>query len=252
MGASVVQGKGRWAVAAAGALVIVGALLLLFRLPVPAEPLRPPTTAGAKKAIVKMARPDDRSRLLREEAELRDLRPLFLPTERNAALPEPRLEPGRSFLDNETLKLKFTEADAPVSESLPKPTIAGSPAQKASVADALSPAENPISLQGFGRRDVKIQPLKERAGYIEVMALKDGKTVVGEELPVEARPPAGKPWSPVQLLATVDAAGLVETPVVVEGSRVDEVDDHFKKYLARTVAIWDRLPPGFYRITVAP
>lgn len=245
----VLETKGRWLVAAVGAAVIIGGLLLMFRLPAPTKPLAPLATP---KAVVKMARPDDSSRLLREEAELRDLRPLFLPTERNAALPEPRLEPGRAFLDNETLKLKFAEAEAQVSENLPKATIAGSPAEKASMLDALSPLENPLSLQGFGRREAKIQPVKERAGYMEVTALRDGKTLVGEELPAEARPAAGKSWSPVEFIATVDTAGLVGTLVVVEGSRLDDVDSHFKNYLARTVAIWDRLPPGFYRITVAP
>ena len=102
---SVLEGRGRWTVAAGGALVVMTAVLLLFRLPAPPTPLSVPKLPSPAKATVKMAPPDGSDVLLREEAQLRDLRPLFLPTERNAALPEPRLEPGRTFLDNETLKL---------------------------------------------------------------------------------------------------------------------------------------------------
>jgi hypothetical protein len=56
----------------------------------------------------------------------------------------------------------------------------------------------------------------------------------------------------MELFAAVDAAGLAAPLLVTEGSRVDEVDAHFRKMLAQTYRIGERLPPGFYRIVVGP
>ena len=102
--------QGRWLAAFVGALGVVGGLALLFRSPAPRQ-LTLPARVETKQAL-RVARPDDRNVLLKQETELRDLRPLFLPTERNAALPEPQLEPGRTFLDSENLKLTFSDADS--------------------------------------------------------------------------------------------------------------------------------------------
>jgi hypothetical protein len=203
--------------------------------------------------MLTMARPDDSDLLLKAEAQLRDLRPLFLPTDRNAALPEPRLEPGRTFLETETLKLMFTNGETQLSKDLPPVvTLGARPVVEASPADALSPMEAGLSLQSFGRGPVEIKACDRRGGFVEVTALKDGNRVFEWELPVEARPPADKSWAPVEFIAVVDSGGLVSPLVVTTGSRVEEVDSHFRIYLARNFRIGDRLSPGFYRITVAP
>src|SRR5687767_14616959 len=122
--ASEMESKGRWITAGLVALAVVAMLVLLFRFPAPPVPL-PQRVVEGKIASVKIAKPNDNNRLLKEEAELRDMRPLFLPTERNAALPEPRLESGRTFLDNETLKLTFTDTEAQVSQELPPVALLG-------------------------------------------------------------------------------------------------------------------------------
>src|SRR5690606_6586486 len=132
------------------------------------------------KAMVQMARPDDADLLLKAEAELRDLRPLFLPTERNAALPEPRLEPGRSVHDNELPKLTFGEAEARISRSLPPVvTLNGRPVTDATPADVLSPRESDLGLQGFGRDAAPVPAFSPRGGYVEVTALATGERVLG-------------------------------------------------------------------------
>jgi hypothetical protein len=249
---SAFETKGRWVLASGGAVAVTVILLLLFRFPAPTTPLISKLVSPVP-ATIKLARPDNTDLVLKEEAELRDLRPLFLPTERNAALPEPRLEPGRTFLENETIKLMFTAAEAQVSKGLPPvATLDGQRVEEATPVNALSPHENGMTVQGFGRTNAAIVPFVPRAGYLEVTGIKDGVRVLGQELPPEARSPTQKSWSPVEFIAVVDAAGLVSPLVVTDGSRVDEVDSHFRIYLAQNFRIGEQLPPGFYRITVAP
>jgi hypothetical protein len=254
MQASALESKVRWWIAGFGAVGIIVALLTLFRFPEPPKVRQiPSVVVEHRKALVRMAKPDDSNMLLKEEAELRDMRPLFLPTERNAALPEPRLESGRTFLDNETLKLTFTDTEAQVSRDLPPVALLdGRRVEEARPIDALSLMENPLSLLSFGRGNSKVVPVGSRSAFLQVTALKDGTSVLDEKLPPNARPPGDKGWAPVEFIATVDAAGLVGPLVVTEGSRVEETDAHFRNYLARTFRIGDRLPPGFYRVTVSP
>lgn len=250
---SVFESRSRWGIAAAGAVVVIVAVLFLFRLPAPVAGLAPPLISSAPKASVQMARPDNSDRLLKQEAELRDLRPLFLPTERNAALPEPRLEPGRTFLETELRKPIVTDTEAQVSKALPPVvTLDGQPVAKATAVDVLSPLENRMALHGIGRNEPSLVPFTARGGYVEATSLKDGVRVLGEGLSADARPPSGKSWTPVEFIAVIDAAGLASPLVVTEGSRVDEVDAHFRNYLERNFRIGERLSPGFYRITVAP
>ena len=96
--------------------------------------------------------------------------------------------------------------------------------------------------------------MEGRAGFVEVTAASNGEKVLAEALPVAARPNSlgSKPWSPIELLAIVDTAGLASPLVITEGSRVEEVDLFFKTYLTQTFRIGARLTPGYYRITVAP
>jgi hypothetical protein len=251
--ARVVESRGRWVAATLAAGGIVLGLLMLFRLPSPPTPLATSVVSAAPRATMKMARPEEGNALLKEEAELRDMRPLFLPTERNAALPEPRLEPGRTFLDNETLKLVFSEAEAHVSRELPPvATLNSKPVDQATAVDLLSPVETGLTFQGFGRRERRVTTFTERGGYVEVTDLKQGGSVLSGTLSLEARPSGEKSWAPVEFVAAIDAAGLVSPLIVAVGSRVEEVDAHFKKYLTQKYRIGERLPPGFYRITVAP
>jgi hypothetical protein len=249
MSENVIGEKGRWTIATIGAIGATAILLFLFRLP-PSPIALTPSIPEPVRSVVKMARPDEADMLLKAETELRDLRPLFLPTERNAALPAPRLEAGRTFLDAENLKPIIGDAEMQVSKDLPPVvTLDGQPLEKARPIDALTPD---LTLLGFGRSTTAIKPLLPRGGFIEVTTTRDGQRILTQELPVAARPPGDKPWSPVEFLAAVDAAGLVSPLVVTEGSRVEEVDVYLRNYLTRNFRIGERLAPGFYRITVAP
>ena len=230
-------------------MLVVGAILVLFRFPAPPPaPVLPP-----QKSAVQLARPGLADEVLRQETELRDLRPLFLPTTRNAALPEPKREPGRTSLDEEPPKWSFGDADLQVGREFPAvATLGGKPVEKAELADALSIESAEAPLQGFGRRGAEISPFVARGGFVEVVAARDGRQVLAETLPIGARPPGGKAWGPIELLATVDAAGLACPLIVTDGSRVEEADLHFRNYLVETFRIGARLAPGYYRVVVAP
>jgi len=191
--------------------------------------------------------------LLKEETELRDLSPLFLPTERNASLPPPRREPGRTFLDEESPKFRFTEVELQLAKGLPPTaTVNGRAAGIAEPVDTLAPQVIGSSLAGFGRRRSDIPAFSARGGLVEVVAAGSGRSVLIAKLPIEGRPPGGKAWAPVEFLAVVDAAGLASPLIVTEGSRVEEVDAFLGNYLTRAFRLGDRLGPGFYRVIVAP
>jgi hypothetical protein len=250
MSEDVMGGKGRWMIAAIGAIGVTAAFLFLVRLPSPPVALPTQSPPVSTKTVVKMARPDEADLLLKAETELRDLRPLFLPTKWNAALPDPRLEAGRTFLDNENFKPTFADAEIQVSKDLPDvATLNGQPLENVRPVDALAPD---LTLLGFGREPSTVKPSAARGGFVEVTSMRDGNRVLAEPLPITARPPGDKPWAPVEFLAVIDLAGLASQLVVHESSRVDDVDVYLRNFLTRDFRIGDRLEPGFYRITVAP
>ncbi len=250
--AGAVTGAGqRWTVAAAGG----GAALLVMTLAFqPTLPLPPEVPAAARKAGLTLIRQDDANRVLHEQAVMHDTTPLFLPTELNAAARElPRREPAKTFLDNDPPKLSIGEAGLNITaDLLPIVSLNGKPPGQAKAEDVLAVDPGGGMLVGFGRIETKVTALPLRGGFVEVVATGTGRTVLAETLPAEAAPPTTKAWQPMEFLAAVDPAGLVGPLVITEDSRVEEVNTYFRKYLAQTYRIGERLPPGFYRIIVGP
>jgi hypothetical protein len=241
--------KRRWIIAALAAAAVMAGVVLLFRPPTP-----PP--AGAKLAgrpPVQLARPGTADPILREQAEMRDLAPLFLPTDKNASLSPPPRDPSRSFLEDESPKLRFGETETNVVKNFPPVAMVnGRPAGQAGALDVFSADAAASSLAGLGREPVKIEPFPARGGFVEVVASRSGERVLAESLAASAAPAGDQAWGPVEFLAVVDPAGLVAPLTVTTGSRVAEVDAHFGTFLAKVFRVGDRLAPGFYSITVAP
>lgn len=241
--------KVRWMAAVTVALGVVTSVAWLFRMPPEVGALPKPEPRPA----VQMARTAATDRVLREETEIRDLRPLFLPTEFNVTLPEPRREAGRTFLDNETLKLGFSESELSLVRDLPPfVTLGGKSAEEARGTDLLAAELDGAGAVGFGREAVPKTEFKARGGFVEIFSSADGRRVLEEELPPDARPPGEKPWEPLEILAAVDAAGLAAPLIVTTSSRVEEVDVHVRNFLSQRFRVGDRLAPGFYRIVVGP
>ncbi|MSU64879.1 MAG: hypothetical protein EXS38_01980 [Opitutus sp.] len=242
--------KQRWTVAAVGAIGVMGLMIWLMRAPEVAS-LK---LVAPSKPVVRLVEPDGSHTALDEEAIIHDPTPLFLPTARNATLKElPRREPGKGFLDKETLKLGFSEANLNLTKDFPPVVMLGGklPTQ-AGPGDLLSIHGPGSLLLGFGQSDMVQSPLPARGGFVEVIASATGRCALAEALPVTARPAVEKAWQPMEFLVAVDAAGLVGPLVVTLGSGVDEVDAYFRRYLGHTFRIGERLSPGFYRIVVGP
>jgi hypothetical protein len=211
-----------------------------------------PVAGSVSKHAVQLAAPADQ--LLRDETELRDLRPLFLPTERNARPPELKREPGRTFLDNDTVKLSFSESELNLNKDFPPVAmVADKRADEATPLDALASEATALTWFGIGRNEVRVESLEPRGGFVEVISADNGAPIFGEPLSVSAsRPPGDKPWAPMEFLVRIDATGLATPLVVTTSSGVEEVDAHFRKFLAKTYRIGERLEPGSYRVIVAP
>ncbi len=242
--------RGRWWVAGAAAAVLTATFVSVVRIPVAPVALRSPASSALTPPAVRIARPDASDRLLQDEADLRDLRPMFLPTERNAALAEPRLEAGRTFLEHESFK---GAAEPAVGAALPEiSSIQGGALEQATPLDALGATGVGLSLAGFGRQRAELAPMKARGAVVEVVSMSDGRTVWTQTLPESGTPRRDQAWNPLEMVAVVDRAGLAGPLVITEGSRIDDVDVHFRNYLAQTFRLGERLAPGFYRVIVSP
>ena len=239
----------RWLPAALAGALVVGAGVLLIRDvdPLPVSGKRP------APAPVRLARAAEADGFLRDEASIRDLRPLFLPTPVNARAPEPRREAGRSLLDEDPVRLTYGEGEAGLLRVLPPvATLGGRPVERAEPRLVLEADGTEVAPVGFGREGRRVVPETARGGFLEVLAAGTGERVLAVELPETFAPPAGKTWEPLELLAIVDVAGLAAPLVVTESSRVEEVDVHFRRQLRQVFRLGERLAPGVYRVVVGP
>lgn len=239
----------RWLAAAIGALVLAGAAGSIFRKPtIESAPLASPAPPLELKKVTAENGP------LAEEALMRDLAPLFLPTERNASLARvPTREPGKTFLDAATPNLGVAGSNWRINEALPPiARINGKPAGEVAPLDLLHPSETELSLGGFGRTEAKVPALATRGAIVDVTNLRDGRRQPPHEITADLPPAALKGWQPVEFTAAVGAAGLVGQLTLVATSGSDEVDRFLRIYLARSFRVGERLAPGFYRITVTP
>jgi len=248
-----------WGLAGAASLAVLALVLLLFRSPVLPAPAAKPTGAASAStpggtapdnglAAVGLERLGEAgSPLLREEANLRDPTPLYLPTRWNAgnnAVPAAaRLDPGRSF-PNYRPRLVFNEAELALSFP-PAVAVPQRPAEAFAVDKPAAP------FAGFGQLEGKIKPLAARGAFARIVRAGDGEEALAEAL-TDAKPPVDIPWEPLEFLVAVDVAGVVRPPVLTASSHLATVDQYFQDYLTRTLHVGERLRPGFYRVSIGP
>lgn len=229
-----------WGAAGAG-LVLVLAIVAVELRPERELPLATERPNPARPAPVKLVN------LKKNEAVLTDPTPLFLPTEWNAGespLPANTLQaPGSSFAGYPA-KLQFGENEL----KLTFPATVEVPARPA---EALGAGKPPAVYLGRDSSGKKQAQLSARKAFVEVTVAENGQRVLAQSL-VDAAPPGGSDWQPLELLVAVDAMGLVGPPIVTESSRVTAVDDYFQNYVVKTLRAGQRLAPGFYRICVGP
>lgn len=241
--------KRRWAASAVGALAVVAAMVSLWQIPASG----PGALAGAVKPtpargrwVIQLTKPAETDQKVSDETLMHDQTPLFLPTARNVAMRPPRRpEAGRAVLDQDVSHNSFTAGELRL--NLPPPETV--PEQPAEVLLAGAPA---IPLYGFGKGGATPEaPL--HGAVVEILSLETNRRVMPPVvLEAEARPPTERSWRPLVFLARVNAAGLAGPLTIVNRSDVEEVDKFFRNYLGETFRIWDRLPPGSYRVIVGP
>lgn len=238
-----------WWLAAGLAALVTGLLLMLFSL----RPLEPEIITGEPEgsrgmSVVGLTRleQDSTDNLVAEEALFFDPTPLFLPTEWNAdqkGLPDSILRNPNRLFANYPAKLQFTQDELALTFTAPR-IVPDSPAE------ILSQLHDQAPYLGIGQKDEQIPTLAPRGGFLQVMAVQTGQMVLEQSLPAAASP-AGF-WRPLEVMAVVNAAGLVGRLSTVVSSGVEEVDGFFENYLVETYRIGQRLPPGFYRVCVGP
>jgi len=252
MCAAVRDSKRAWVVAGLASVVGVALVAALFR-----GPSEPPPAPGQARPILEL--PASSHALASDRAVFKDPTPLFLPTRWNAAPPERgrrQLEgnfqgygPDYSFSENE-LQL-----------NLPQPVAV--PAGPAHALVENSPG-NPF--MGIGRADSAVAPVSPRWALVEVLAAPDGRVVYSQPLKDLSTLPEpalhGGGWRPVEFMAAVDPAGLVGRLAPVVRREPPGVDRFVQlpgksvaaigTYLADTLRLGDRLPPGLYSVTVGP
>jgi hypothetical protein len=187
--------------------------------------------------------------ILRERAELFDPTPLFFPTQWNFGqrpLPESmRRQPGQVF---ENFGANFTFQEQAI-----KAYGVEAAAATERVEDVLVQG-NEAPFGGMGQVDVSRQPLAERNGFLEVKELIDGKIIMEQALTGIKLPRLD--FAPMEFLILVSNAGIVGEPVLMTGSRWEEVDEEvdafFRSYLVKTFRLGERLSPGRYRVLVGP
>lgn len=250
MATDVIGAKQRWIAAAVGAVILVAFAVSIFRAPSPAVPV---PQVPAQSVVLRKVTAEPGT--LGDETMMRDLTPMFLPTERNARLRKlPAREPGQSVLDVERPRLGIADSGWRFDQKLPRVvTLDGAPVSRATTAlEVFEAIEPDARLFGFGREAVTITSMPPRGALVEIVNNRDGRRLFSEVLEVKARPVTDKVWQPLEFLAAVGPAGLIAPLTLTTRSGVEEVDFFYRNYLVRTYRVGERLAPGFYRITVAP
>jgi len=239
-------GAGRWVVALT-VVFAIAALAVLFR------PLGHDRTQGRPEPQgpkVDLAQLDEKSgdKVLREQANLFDPTPLFLPTKWNASqrpLPntvEPL--PGQVFSQfGAKLVFGMEELTLPIETAWVGP--------KTPLDMLREQSRDPFI--GFDQQDLPLSPLSKRFGVVEVRRMGDGKLAAVMPLDRAVVLPASRSdWHPAEYVVSVTVAGLLGRPVNTVSSDFEEVDASLRDYLEKGLHLGERLPPGTYHVVVGP
>lgn len=226
----------------AGAIVLHVAALILFHAEPVGEEERKAQAAEVK--LLPMGGVETTSAPLREQALLFDSTPLFLPTRWNAVSnPVVRglsRRPGDLFpayspeLSLENIEIGSTRMDA----------SATAPIDGVREFDA-APFH---AFRGVPARAVR---LSGRTAHFQVLAAASGEEVFSVDID-DSLPDGGQLWGPAVFGVQITPLGLTGSPVLLEGSGIEEIDAFFSRQL-RDRILTGRLPePGYYRVLVGP
>lgn len=230
----------RWWVGCGLAVAVIGSWWVWHQAGLPVATEEPPVAAPAVR-LTKVGKhtqdPDDW--IVRERAEYFDPTPLFFPTEWNYAqgvlLEGRRREPGQVFGDVEPKFVSFQSSSTDMSA--------------VRLEDVLD-SGNEVPFDGLGELDVKVEPLAERGGFLEVKRMQDGETILAHPITGVVVPRVD--FAPLEFLVVIGRAGMVAAPALAAGSGADDVDLFFRSYLARNFRVGEGIRPGVYRVLIGP
>lgn len=180
------------------------------------------------------------------EVDLLDPTPLFLPTKVNAA----PLGPQRFRI---ATKGSFKTFPPVFSNPVSSVELSFSPITEvpATVGRGLRVGERPNPYRTFGEGEPTIEPLPKRLAYVDVVPVRGGESVLSMALPVIKSGPKAE-WHPMEWIAAVDRKGLMGSLALAVSSGSEEGDAFFRRYLADSFRLGNRLEPGLYRVRISP
>jgi hypothetical protein len=184
-----------------------------------------------------------------EDAWLNDPTPLFLPTRWSGAQLKPlRILSGSDF-SGFSPRLAFPTERLAVNIASPV-VVPSSPALALNSKDPSNPA------YGFGRSDDLHIVLASRVAWVKVSGMATGnrvyeKQILAKETPTAPTEVLMHAYSPIEFSVAVDSTGFIG-PILSTKRSGTQADQFFLDYLTHSLRIADRLPPGFYKISVGP
>lgn len=231
-----------------GVSFLLGVGAVLVHVPEPV--VRAPVAGNSGGVSVVRLDASNADLVLRQEAILRDPKPLFLPTSWNTAYAVQAdrmvVTPGASF-EAYAFKPLFSGAQGPVE----LPALVRLPE---SAAKAFDPLRSDKPYIGLAARAEAPAALAPRRACIELREAGTGRVVVCLDIN-DLKEAQGVLWSPAEFLACVSASGLVGRPSLVFGSGVESVDGALEGALVRhwpALEKLGKLQPGLYRVTLGP
>ena len=187
------------------------------------------------------------NQLIREQAELYDSAPLFLPTSWNYVtnVETLSLEVHSSSLFP-TYEEKWT-----ISDEMLKPNISSGVSIITRARDSLK-YEYWDLFSTFGEGKYKENWMSLRMGWVEVYDMLNNKIVRSESLPENIDELKELPlWAPLEFLITIDNLGPIGEPLLLKGSGSETIDAILRDYILEPV-FGARLVPGYYKVSIGP
>lgn len=187
------------------------------------------------------------NQLLREQSELYDSAPLFLPTSWNYVT---NVEVFSLEVDNASLFPAYGE-EWTISDEMLKPNIGNGDSTIKRARDSLK-YEYWDLFSSFGEEKQADNGMPVRTGFVEVYDMLDNEIVRSETLRDDIDELKELPlWTPLEFFITIDKLGPIGEPMLLKGSGSETIDAILQDYILEPV-FGARLQPGYYKVSIGP
>ena len=187
------------------------------------------------------------NQLLREQSELYDSAPLFLPTSWNYVT---NVEVFSLEVDNASLFPAYGE-EWTISDEMLKPNIGNGDSTITRARDSLK-YEYWDLFSTIGEEKQTENWMSARTGFVEVYDMLNSKIVRSETLRENIDELKELPlWTPLEFLITIDNLGPIGEPMLLKGSGSETIDAILRDYILEPI-FGARLLPGYYKVSIGP